>query len=113
MVLKSSSSLFMAIVVTDASIKNDITISILHMHLANHLLTKTIHQAVFVTSTEAKLFAIRCGINQAYIKENMSKIIVITDSIHAAKRVFDIASHSYQSHAVAILSELCLFFASN
>jgi len=43
----------------------------------------------------------------------MSKIIVITDSIYAAKRIFDTVSHPYQSHAVAIFSKLHLFFASN
>jgi len=56
---------------------------------------------------------IRYGINQAYIKENVSKIIVITNSIHVAKKIFNTVSYSYQSHAVAILSELCCFFASN
>ena len=112
-VLESSSSLSMAIVVTDTSIKNDIVTSISHVHLANHLLTKTVHHVAFVISTEAKLFMIRCGINQTCIKENMSKIIVITDFIHAAKKIFNTVSHSYQSHAVAILSKLCLFFASN
>ena len=113
MVLESSSSISIAIVVMDASIKNDIATSISYMHLANHSLTKTVHHAAFVTSTEAELFVIRYGINQACIKENMSKIIVITNSIHVVKKIFDIVLHSYQSHAVAILSELHRFFASN
>jgi len=112
-VLESSSSLFTAIVVMNASIKNDIATFILHMHLANHSLTKTVHHVAFITNTEAKLFMIRCGINQAYIKENMSKIIVVTDSIYVTKMIFDIVSHPYQSHTVAILSELHRFFASN
>jgi len=82
MVLESSFSPSTAIVVTDASIKNDIATSISHMHIANSLLIKTLHYAVFVMSTEAELFVIRCSINQAYTKENVSKIIVVTDSIH-------------------------------
>ena len=49
----------------------------------------------FITSTEAELFAIRCGINQACSKENISKVIVITDSIHAAKKIFDSKSHPF------------------
>jgi len=113
MVLKLSSSLSMAIVVTDASIKINIATSISYMYLANHPLTKTVYHVAFVTSNKAKLFVIRCGINQACIKENVSKIIVITDSIHVAKKIFDTASHSYQSHAMAIPSKLCCFFASN
>ena len=84
-----------------------------HMYIANSLLIKTLYHMAFVTSTEAELFVIRCGINQAYIKENISKIIVVTDSIHAAKKIFDSSSYPYQVHAVAILSDFCRFFASN
>ena len=113
MVLWISSSPSTALVITDASIKNDIATSILHIHSANHSLIKTVHHAAFITSTEAELFAIRCGINQAYIKENMSKIIVVTDSIHAAKKIFNSKSHPFQSHTTAILSELCHFFNKN
>jgi len=113
MVIELSLSLSTAIIVMDASIKNDIVTSILHVHLTNHLVTKTLHHVASVMSTEAGLFMIRCGINQACIKENMSKIIVVTDSIHMAKKIFDTSSHSYQSHAMAILSELCCFFAVN
>ena len=112
-VLCTSSSPHTVLIVTDASIKNDIATSILHVHIANYLLTKTVYHAVFVISTEAKLFAIRYGINQACIKENMSKVIVITDSIHATKKIFDSKSHLFQSHTAVILSELWGFFNSS
>ena len=85
MVIESSNSPSTTIVVTDASVKNDITTSILYMHTYNNPITKTLYHAVYVTSTEAKLFAIRCGINQASNCNDISKIIVITNSIHAAK----------------------------
>ena len=98
------------LVVTDASIKNDIVTSVAHIHQTNVPLIKTVHHAVFVTSSEAELFAMRCRINQACSKDNISKIIVITDSIHAAKLIFNSSSHPLQSHSVAILSELQLFF---
>jgi len=62
---------------------------------------------------EAELFAIRCGINQACIKEEVLKIIIVTDSIHAAKKIFDSKLHPYQSHTTAILSELHHFFKTN
>jgi len=100
MVLCTSSLLYTALIIIDASIKNDIATSILHVHIANHPLTKTVHHAAFVTSTEAELFAIRCSINQACIKENMSKVIVIIDSIHAVKKIFDSKSHLFQSHTM-------------
>jgi len=81
MMLHSSSSPHTAIVTTDASVKNDITTSVLHVHICNHPLIKTVHHAAFITSTEAELFAIRCGINQAYSKENVSKIIIVTNVV--------------------------------
>ena len=112
-VLCNSSSPHTALIITDASIKKDITTSILHVHIANHLLTKTVHHASFVTSTEAELFAIRCGINQACSNEIISKIIVITDSIHAARKIFDSSSHPFQLYSAAILRELQDFFNSN
>ena len=113
MVLRVSSSPHTALVVTDASIKNNIATSISHIHLANSSLTKTVHYASFVTSTEAELFTIRCGINQACSKDYVSKIIVVTDSIHAAKKIFDSNSHPYHLHSIAILRELQEFFNSN
>ena len=95
----------------DASIKNDIATSISHIHFVDHSLTKMVHHAAFITSTEVELFTIRCGINQACNKENMSKIIIITDSIHAARKIFNSKSHPYQIHTMAILSRLHRFFA--
>jgi len=89
MTLHSFSSPHTAIIITDTSIKNNIATSVSHVHICDHPLIKTVHHAAFITSTEAELFAIRCGINQAYSKENVSKIIVVTDSIHAAKKIFD------------------------
>ena len=113
MVLRNSSLPQTALVITDTSIKNDIATSISHVHIVNRPLTKTVHHALFVTSTEAELFAIRCGINQACSNNTVSKIIVITDSIHAAKKIFDSGSHPFQLHSAVILSELRNFFNSN
>jgi len=110
MVLKSSLSPFTAIIVSDASIKNNVATSISHIHINNKPLTKTIHHAVHITSTEAELFAIRCSINQAMNFNNVSKIIVITNSIHAARKFFEPSVYSYQVQSAAILSDLCNFF---
>ena len=113
MVLRCSSDSQTALIIMDASIKNDIATSISHIHSYNRPLVKTVHHASFVTSMEAELFTIRCGINQACIINNVSKIIVVTDSIHAAKKIFDSGLHPYQIHSAAILSKLCTFFSSN
>jgi len=113
MVLCNSSSPHSALVITDASIKNDITTSISHIYSANQPLIKTVHHASFVTTMEAELFAIRCGINQACSINNVSKIIIVTDSIHAAKKIFNSDAHPFQIHTAAILNELRKFFICN
>ena len=113
MVIEVSLLQSIAIITSDASIKNNIATSISHMHISNQPLIKTLHHAVFVTSTEAKLFTIRCGINQATSKTNISKIVVITDSIHATKRIFDPLSYPYQKQSVAILEDIRHFFSNN
>ena len=113
MVLRISPSHQTALVVTDASIKNNIATSILHVHIVNQPLTKTVHHAAFVTSMEAELFTIRCSINQACSKDNVSKIIVVMNSIYAAKIIFDSKPHPYQSHTAVILSKLQGFFNAN
>ena len=110
MTIQSSMSPHTAIVVSDASIKNDITTSVLYIYIHDQSLVKMVHHAAFVTSTEAELFAIRCSINQVCNKANISKVIVITDSIHAAKKIFDTKSHLYQIHMSVILNELRQFF---
>jgi len=112
-VLQTSSSSYTALVIIDVSIKNNIATSVLHIHSMNSPLTKTVHHALFVISTEAELFAIRCSINQACSKKNVLKIIVVTDFIHAAKKIFDSNSHSYQLHSIVILCELQEFFNFN
>ena len=107
MVIESSLSQSIAIIATDASIKNNIATSISHMQISNQSLIKTLYYTAFITSTEAELFAIRYSINQATSKTNISKIVTVTDSIHAAKRIFDLSSHLFQNQSVVILGDLC------
>jgi len=109
--IESSSIPSHALIITDASIKNNIATSILHTHIDNKPITKTLHHAVNIMSTEAKLFVIRCGINQATNSNNVSKIIIVTDSIYAAKKIFDLTFHPFQSHAVSIFNKFQSFFS--
>ena len=108
--LEFSSSPSTAIIVTDASIKNDVATSISHTHTYNRPIIKMIHHVVHITSTEAELFVIRCSINQVLNLDNVSKVIVITDSIHIARKIFELSVYSYQVQSTAILSNLCKFF---
>jgi len=50
-------NLFFPIIISDASIKNHVATSILHIHLHDKSVIKTIHQVVNITTIEAKLFA--------------------------------------------------------
>ena len=113
MVIKASSLQSIAIITSDASIKNNIATSISHMHIFNQPFIKTLHHAAFITSTEAEMFAIRCDINQATSKTNISKIVIITDSIHATKRIFNPSFHPFQNQSMAILGDLHHFFTKD
>ena len=53
------------IIVSDISIKNNVVTSIAYIHSYNLPVIKMIHYATNIISTEAELFAIRYGINQA------------------------------------------------
>jgi len=107
---ESLSILSYALIIIDTSIKNNIAISISHTYIHNRPVTKTLHHAVNIISIEAELFVIKCGINQATNHNNISKIIIITDSTHTARKIFDPSSHLYQIHTATILNELCTFF---
>ena len=109
----SSEDPLYVLIVTNASVKFNVATSIAHIHIYNKPVVKILHHTVNITSTEAKLFAIRCGINQATTSQGIVKIIVVTNLIHSAKRIFDPLSHLFQLHAVSILSELRKFFTHN
>jgi len=101
---------FSTIIVSDASIKNQVATSILHIHSFNKPIIKTLHRAINITTAEAKLFTIQCGINQAVANSNTNYIVVITDSLHITKKIFDSSAHPYQIHLAMISIELREFF---
>jgi len=113
LILQASSNPQLAIIVTDASIKNQVTTSISYVYCHNRLVIKILYYAVNVTTIKAELFTIRCGINQAIYLFNIKKIFVVTDSIHTARRIFNLSSHPYQSQSAVILGELQEFFKRN
>ena len=63
--LQASSDLHIVVVISDASIRNCVATSIVHVHAHNSPIIKMIHYIVNVMSAEVELFIIRCGINQA------------------------------------------------
>ena len=111
--LRALSNPTSTIVVSDASIKNHIATSISHIHSFNKPVIKTIHRAINVTTTKAELFAIQCSINQAVANFNTNHIVVITDFLHATRRIFNFSVHPYQIHSAIIFQELKEFFSKD
>jgi len=108
--IESSNTLSNALVVTNASVKNNVASSITHVHIHNKPIIKMLHHTSNIMSIEAEFFAIRCGINQATHLHSILKIIVVIDSIYTAKKIFDPLSHPLQKHAAFILKDLREFF---
>ena len=110
---KASSNSFSTIVVLDASIKNQVATSILHIHSFDKLVIKTLYRTINITTAKAKLFTIQCSINQASADPNIKHIVVITDSLHITRKIFDSSTHPYQIYSVAISMELREFFSKD
>ena len=111
--LRMSSNPLSTIIVSDTSIKNHIATLISHIHSFNKPVIKTKHRAINVTTTKAELFAIQCRINQAVTNSNINHIVVVTDSLHTAKRIFNSSVHPYQIHLATISQELRELFSKD
>ena len=111
--LRVSSNTSSAIVISNTSIKNHVATSISHIYSHNRPITKTIHRMANVSTTKAELFVIWCGINQAVSVTNVNYIVIVMDSLHTTKKIFDSSFHPYQIHSAAILSELREFLSRN
>lgn len=100
----------MTVIVSDMSIKNQVAILITYIYVHDKSIIKTLHHTINITSNETELFTIRCSINQAIQLDNINCIVIITDLIHMAKRIFDSSIHSYQVQTSAIFQKLRDFF---
>ena len=101
--------------INDASVKNKaaISISISYIYRGQKVITKSVHHAINITFIEAKLFAIKWGINHIVQLQDVTHIIVITDVIPAAKWIFDSSVHLYQLYSITISKDLRCFFKKN
>ena len=108
--IESSTSSSTALVITDVSVKNNVASSIAHIHVCNKPVVKVLHNAINITSSEAKFFALKCGINHATLSHEISKIIIVIDSIHVTRKIFDPSSHMLQKQSTCVLAKLREFF---
>ena len=67
------------------SIKNNIATAISYTYREQEIIAKITHHATNVNSTKVELFAIRYGINYTIHLLNVNYIIIITDTILAAR----------------------------
>jgi len=101
------------LIISDGGIKNNVAISITHIHVRDRPIVKIIYHAANITLTEAELFAIRYSINQAVNLPGISKIVIVTDFLYAVKKIFDSFIHPFQMYSAAISKELRKFFSAN
>ena len=87
--------------------------SIFHVHLEQNIIAKTIYHAVNVTTTKAERFVIKCGINQVVQVQGTDHIIVIINTIHSVRCIFDFLSHSYQIQFITNTQDHRSFFKKN
>jgi len=65
-------------------------------------LKKILHHTVNIILTEVELFAIKYRINQAVQMQDVSYIIVITDTIYAVEKIFDLFMYLHQQQSIVI-----------
>jgi len=101
------------LIIADTSVKNNVATLISHIHRGQEIIAKTVHHTINVIFSEAKLFTIRCGINHATQLQDVLYIVVITNAIPVAKRIFDSKIHPQQLHSIAISKDLKAFSKKN
>lgn len=99
--------------ITDTSIKNNVTTSMSHVCQGHNIINRSIYHIMNINSVEIELFSIRYRINQAMKQQDALKIIVVTNAIPIAKCIFYSSIHLYQLHSIAILKSLRNFFKKN
>ena len=72
-----------------------------------------LYYTINTTSIETELFTIRCGIDQVVQMQDILYIIVITNTIHIAKKIFDLSIHLHQQQLIVISKELRVFFSKH
>ena len=83
------------LIISDASIENNIVISISYIHRGQEIIAKSVYYTMNVTSTKVKLFAIKYKINCAVHLQDITHIVIITNTISVDKWIFNMFIHPY------------------
>jgi len=103
------------VVATDASMippRNMQTVSVVHFWRLGEWVSSSKAPIGRATALDAELFAIRLGIVKA-TSFDVKRIVIITDSLTAARRAVDASVHSGQAHSLAIVQALRGFFTNH
>jgi len=103
------------VVTTDTSVippRNMQAVSVAHFWRLKEQVSSSKTLARRATALDAELFAIRLGVVKA-TSFNIKCIVIITDSLTAARRAVDASVHSGQAHSLAIVQALRSFFTNH
>jgi len=101
----ASSDLSTLVVATDASVippRNMQAVSVAHFWRLGEQMSLSKALAGRATALDVELFAIRLGVVKA-TSFDVKHIVIITDSLTAARRAVDTSVHSGQAHSLAII----------
>ena len=96
------------IVISNASIRNNIATFIAYIYSHSNPIKKTLHYVIGITSSKAELFAVRCSINQAIQFSEISCSYYWFNLCGTLD--FWFIYSSYQQQSIAISKDLWLFF---
>jgi len=98
-------------IVADGGIKkSQVATAVAHIWSENSIVQCLQANSINVTLIEAELMAIRLGLIPTMEEENVHNIIVITDSIAAAKKVFEFKTDPLQNMFIPVTSAIDSFF---
>jgi len=87
------------------------TVSVAHFWRLGEQVSSSKAPAGRATALDTELFAIRLGVVKA-TSFDIKRIVIITDSLTAARRAVDTSLHSGQAHSLAIIQALRDFFTN-
>jgi len=111
---KTSSNPSTLVVATDVSVippRNMQAVSVAYFWRLGEQMSSSKAPAGQATALDAELFAIRLGVVKA-TSFDVKSIVIITDSLTAARRAVDAFVYSDQAHSLAIVQALRSFFTN-
>ena len=83
------------LIISDTSIKNNVATLVSYIYRDQEIIAKSVYHIMNITSIEAKLFTIRYRINHAIYLQDITCIIIITDTIPDTKHIFNMSIYLY------------------